>query len=172
MNCPRVLIAGIGNIFFGDDAFGVEVVRRLQQQRLPQGVAAIDFGIRGFDLAYAISGNYDAVILIDVISTGRPAGTLVVLEPEVEALEECDPEPSLEAHSLDPMRVLQYVVALGGPMPKLRLIGCQPASFGSAEQPQMSLSPAVSKAVDEAAALVYSVLGDMLAELRQQTVIQ
>jgi hydrogenase maturation protease len=165
---PRILIAGIGNIFFGDDAFGVEVVRRLQEQSLPPGVEAIDFGIRGFDLACAILSGYDAVILIDSVSHGGQSGALHVLEPDIEALAAADPEPAMEGHGLSPARVLQYVRALGGALPKLRLIGCEPATFGSDEQPQTELSPAVSRAVDEALPLVQTLVEQVSAEWAEQ----
>ena len=77
----RILIAGIGNIFLGDDAFGVEVARRLVRRRLPDGVRVVDFGIRGLDLTYALLDGYEAVILVDAAPRGGPPGTLYVLEP-------------------------------------------------------------------------------------------
>ena len=80
---PRILIAGIGNIFLGDDAFGVEVVRRLSTRKLPQNVRVTDFGIRGYDLAYALLDGYDTTILVDACPRGEPAGTLYVIEPDV-----------------------------------------------------------------------------------------
>lgn len=163
-NGPRILVAGIGNIFFGDDAFGVEVVRRLSKQSLPAGVTAVDFGIRGFDLACAIVAGYDVVIFVDAVSAGAEPGALRVLEPDVDALAAAGPEPIVEGHGLNPARVLQYVRALGGPVPKICLVGCEPASFGSEELPQMTLSPAVSKAADEALPLVRALLQQILAD--------
>ncbi|MDQ3686285.1 MAG: hydrogenase maturation protease, partial [Acidobacteriota bacterium] len=56
---PRILIAGIGNIFLGDDAFGCEVAQRLSGRTLPDEVRVVDFGIRGLDLAYALMDGYD-----------------------------------------------------------------------------------------------------------------
>ena len=83
MNTPDILIAGIGNIFLGDDAFGVEVVRELVQRQWPPEVCVVDFGIRGFDLACALAGDYDAAILVDAAQRGGPPGTLYVIEPDV-----------------------------------------------------------------------------------------
>ncbi len=80
---PRILIAGIGNIFLGDDAFGVEVVRRLAGRELPSNVTVTDFGIRGYDLAYALLDGYDTTILVDACPRGAAAGTLYVIEPEL-----------------------------------------------------------------------------------------
>ncbi len=77
MNPPRILVGGIGNIFLGDDAFGVEVVKRLAAQWLPPGVEVVDFGIKGLDLTYALLDGYDAVILVDAIPRGQRAGHAV-----------------------------------------------------------------------------------------------
>ena len=161
---PRILIAGIGNIFLGDDAFGVEVLRQLRHQPLPDGVEAIDFGIRGFDLACAILGGYDCVILVDATPRGGPPGTLYLLEPDVDALAAEQPQPELDGHGLSPARVLQYIRALGGPLPQLRLVGCEPATFGSEEQTPTGLSPAVSAAVSQAVALLLSLVEELAWE--------
>jgi hydrogenase maturation protease len=161
MKQSRVLIAGIGNIFLGDDAFGVEAVRRLLKQPLPEGVRAADFGIRGFDLACAMLDGYDAVILVDAACRGGLPGTLRVIEPEVTALTASDAAPAIERHSLDPAKVFQHVQALGGKLPILRLVGCEPASFGTDEEPQMGLSPAVAQAVEQAVPLIHALLSEL-----------
>ena len=166
MTKPRILIAGIGNIFLGDDAFGVEVLRRLWEQPLPESVRAVDFGICGFDLACAILDGYEAVILVDTVSRGGPPGTLYVLEPEL-------PEPASSeehfgllagGHALTPSRVLQWAGAVGGQMPLLRVVGCEPCTFGSADQPQMGLSPAVAAAVDQSLPLIEVLIKDLLLQ--------
>ena len=161
---PRILIAGIGNIFLGDDAFGIEVLRRLTEQPLPDGVEAIDFGIRGFDLACAIQGGYESVILVDATPRGGLPGTLYVLELDVDALTTDQPEPEFEGHSLTPAKVLQLVTMLGGPLPNLRLVGCEPATIGSLDQTQMGLSPAVAAAVDQALPLISSLVEQLSCE--------
>src|SRR5262245_23984623 len=116
---PRILIAGIGNIFLGDDAFGVEVVRRLADRHLPEGVRAHDFGIRGFDLANALLDGYDAAILVDALARGEEPGTLYVLEPDVDLPEDTTPIP---AHDLHPAQALRLVQAQGGRLPWLRVL--------------------------------------------------
>ena len=78
----RILIAGVGNIFHGDDAFGVEVIRALSTRPLPEQVVVEDFGIRSYDLAYALTDSYDAVILVDAMPRGRPPGTVSLVEPD------------------------------------------------------------------------------------------
>src|SRR3712207_6645350 len=104
----RILVAGIGNIFLGDDGFGVEVVRRLAGRELPAGVDVQDFGIRGLDLMYALGDGYDAAVLVDAVPRGEPPGTLSVIEPEPEA----DDVP-LDAHGMDPAKVLALAQQLG-----------------------------------------------------------
>ena len=163
MKSPRILIAGIGNIFLGDDAFGVEVVRHLAAEPLPAGVVAIDFGIRGFDLASAIVEGYDAVILVDAASRGGPPGTVYVIEQELESPRASAIE-AVEGHSLNPERVLQWVQAWGERVPPWRLVGCEPASFGSDCDPQMGLSAPVAAAVEGAMQLIHSLVAEFFRE--------
>ena len=84
MSEPRVLVAGIGNIFLGDDGFGVEVADRLAGRTLPDGVQVADFGIRGVHLAYELLDGYDALVLVDAVPMGEPPGTVAIIEPELE----------------------------------------------------------------------------------------
>lgn len=148
---PRILIAGIGNIFLGDDAFGVEVVRRLMQRTWPEGVRVADYSIRGFDLAFALMDEYDAFILIDAVPRGEEPGTLYTIEVDVDAVEEAT---SLEAHSLDPLRVLQMVKSMGGRPKRVLLIGCEPEQFGE----RMGLSATVEASVEEAVRMAESLI--------------
>src|ERR1041385_7749896 len=108
---PRVLVAGIGTIFLGDDGFGVEVVARLARRPQAPGVEIADFGIRGYDLASALLDDYAAALLVDALPQGREPGSLGVLEPDLSRLE----EPGLvDGHSLHPAEVLRLVPQLGG----------------------------------------------------------
>jgi hydrogenase maturation protease len=125
-----VLVAGIGNIFLGDDAFGVEVVRRLLARHQPEGVVVKDFGIRGLDLAYAMMEPWDLVILVDAISRGEAAGTLFVLEPE---LDNNGSHSTPDAHAMTPEKVLELVKSLGGQVPRTLVLGCEPAQLGGEE---------------------------------------
>jgi hydrogenase maturation protease len=160
---PRVLVAGIGNIFLGDDAFGVEVVRRLMQKKQPQGVRVVDYGIRGFDLAYALMDDYDMAILVDALPRGGTPGTLYLLEPEID---ENQTEPALpDTHGMNPLKVLSLVNTLGGRLRGLRVVGCEPATFGSDAEPVMGLSPAVAEVVEDAVGMVESLVNDTLEAL-------
>jgi hydrogenase maturation protease len=161
MERPRILIAGIGNIFLGDDAFGVEVVRRLGVRPLAEGVRALDFGIRGLDLAFALTDGWDLAVFVDAVPRGGPPGTLYVIEPDVKELE--GPETLVEAHALDPVRVLRLARSLGAELPPVRVVGCEPATLGTAEAPALGLSEPVAAAVGEAVLLIEGLVADALA---------
>jgi hydrogenase maturation protease len=155
---PTILIAGIGNIFLGDDAFGCEVVKRLGERAWPDNVRVVDFGIRGFDLAYALLDGYDVTIFVDATPRGLEPGTLYTIEPELEKIENIDVVGGMvDAHSMDPMKVLSMVKSMGGEFKKILLVGCEPATFGP-EEGQMGLSEPVEAAVDRAVKVVESLV--------------
>jgi len=159
---PSILIAGIGNIFLGDDGFGVEVVKRLAGGKVPNGVRIVDFGIRGFDLSYALQDDYDATILVDAHPHGEPPGTIYVVEPDLETLDSDDASPGIvETHGMNPINVLRMAKALNGRLGKVLLVGCEPATLGG-EEGQMGLSQPVEAAVDEAVKLIGSLVENML----------
>jgi hydrogenase maturation protease len=160
----RILIAGIGNIFLGDDAFGVEVVRRLA--KLPDSVRVVDFGIRGYDLAYAIMDGYEVTILVDATPRQGTPGTLYTIEPDLEQLEAR--ADSFEAHSLDPVKVLGLVRAMGGTFNRILVIGCEPGSLEDEEGGRMGLSPPVDAAADEAARMIEALVAKLLTEMPAQ----
>jgi hydrogenase maturation protease len=154
---PRLLIAGIGNIFLGDDAFGCEVLLRLAGLPRPDGVRLVDFGIRGFDLALALlDESVDVAILVDAVPRGEPPGTLYVIEPEWDRQTVPDAEVGspVEMHSLDPVKVLRLVLTLGGRPKRVLLVGCEPAPFDEDEEPPTELSAPVREAVDEAVRMI------------------
>ena len=160
----RILIAGIGNIFLGDDAFGSEVARRMMSRPLPEGVRVVDYGIRGLDLAYALLDDRDSTILVDAVPRGGPPGTLYVIEPDPIGVDELSPADAvIEAHGLDPMRVLRMAAAMGGRPRRVLVVGCEPVTLGSDEDPAMGLSPPVEAAVDEAILLIDSLVERLLA---------
>jgi len=139
----KILIAGVGNVFLGDDGFGVEVVRRLAGRRFPSGVRVADFGIRGFDLACALQEPHDLVLLVDAVRRGSAPGTLYLLE-----VGEADGGPvDFQGHGMDPAQVLRNARAMGGVPSRVRVVGCEPGSFGDPETGAMGLSPAVEAAI-------------------------
>lgn len=160
---PRILIACIGNIFLGDDAFGVEAARRLAARPLPEGVEARDFGIRSFDLAYALLDDWSAVILVDAVSRGEAAGTLFLIEPEVSELDEPADSTAFDAHTMNPVSVLRLAKSMGEIRPKIYLVGCEPGDLGG-EEGRMGLTPAVEAALPEAVAVTLQVAQDFLAK--------
>jgi hydrogenase maturation protease len=172
----RTLIAGIGNIFLGDDGFGCEVATRLAGSALPSGVRVVDYGIRGMHLAYDLAGGYQTAILVDATSRGEAPGTLYVIEPEVgppaaggdaggdaaryEKESAGEVSPLLDAHGMQPDVVLRLLDTLGGSRPeRLLIVGCEPASV----EYGIGLSDAVAAVVDRAAAVVLELVADELA---------
>jgi hydrogenase maturation protease len=159
---PNILVAGIGNIFLGDDAFGVEVVRRMAALKLPQSVRVSDFGIRGFDLAYALQDGYETTILVDACPRGQAPGTLYVIEPDLRALDNPDaPQATVEAHAMNPLSVLRMAKAMNIEVKKVLLVGCEPETLGG-EEGQMGLSASVEAAVNDAVKLVESLVNRIL----------
>jgi hydrogenase maturation protease len=158
---PRILIAGIGNIFLGDDSFGVEVARRLSGRELPAGVKVTDFGIRGYDLAYALLDGYDITILVDACPRGEAPGTLYVIEPDTGNLGDVTEHSPADAHTMNPLNVLRLAKSMGGSLHKVLLVGCEPATLGP-EEGQMGLSESVELAVVEAVTLVESLVSKIL----------
>jgi hydrogenase maturation protease len=162
MTRPRILVAGIGNIFLGDDAFGVAVAQRLLQRELPPEVRVVDFGIRGLDLTYALLEGYEAVILVDAVPRGGAPGTLYVLEPAKETPAD-DGDAVMQTHGMDPLKVLRLVEAMGGRIERLLLVGCElvpPAD--SHKDMQMGLSALVRDRVEEAVGLIESLVARLL----------
>jgi hydrogenase maturation protease len=161
MKRPRILVACVGNIFLGDDAFGVEVAQRLARRPLPEEVRVVDFGIRGLDLTYALLDGYETVILVDAVPRGGSPGTLYVLEPARDAL----PVPAgatIETHGMDPVKVLRLVEAMGGTIERLLLVGCEPTPDDTYEDMQAGLSDPVQAAVEEAIPLLESLIARLL----------
>ena len=147
----RVLVAGIGNIFCGDDGFGVEVVRRLAATRMPDGVKVVDFGIRGVHLAYEmLDGGYDQVIFVDALPQNAPPGTIVVVEADSECGDAGQDAAAWDAHGMQPTAVLRLLRRIGGQAPQVLVVGCQPSRLDE----EMGLSSAVAAAVDDAAQVV------------------
>lgn len=169
----RILIACIGNIFMGDDGFGVEVARRLMKRKVrpfPEGIQVVDFGIRGFDLAYALLDEYDILLLVDAVSRGGTPGTLYLIEPDLAGMTPENGAESmrvgLDAHSMDPVKVLAYASTLGARPIRTLLVGCEPSAISGNEDymdMQMGLSEPVLAAVDEAVKMIDSLVERLLA---------
>ncbi len=158
---PRVLVAGVGNIFLGDDAFGVEVVQKLLQRATPHGARVVDFGIRGLDLTYALLDGYDAVVVVDAMPRGGVPGTLYVLEPDRGEIAG-EGVPLIEGHGLDPVKVLRLAATMGARIEKLLVVGCEP-SPADPNNFQDGLSEPVRAAVAEAVPLIERLVAQLLA---------
>jgi hydrogenase maturation protease len=159
----RVLVAGIGNIFMADDGFGVEVARRLSERELPRGAEVSDFGIRGLDLVYALGEGFDAAVFVDAVPRGEQPGTLFVIEPE---LDTPAAPVALDAHGMDPVKVLALASQLGSVPERVLVVGCEPQVRMTGDEDELvgELSEPVRAALDEAVELVSSLLGELLEE--------
>jgi hydrogenase maturation protease len=156
----HILVAGIGNIFMADDGFGVAVAQRLAQRELPEGVDVVDFGIRGMDLVFALGEGYDAAVFVDAVPRGEQPGTLFVIEP---SLGEAEGPVMLDAHGMDPAKVLALAGQMGPVPERILVVGCEPQVRMTGDEDELvgDLSEPVRAALDEAVALVESVVEDL-----------
>ncbi|MCW3022063.1 MAG: hydrogenase maturation protease [Conexibacter sp.] len=162
----QILVAGVGNAWLQDDAFGGEGARRLDERGVPEGVTVMNFGTGGLDLAYEIMRGYDALVLLDASRQGGEPGTLYVLEPDMEELTgPIEDGDVINPHGMDPQTVLRFVGAIGGFSGRIVVIGCEP---GEVDDVGLGLTPAVEGAVERALALV----SETLEELRTDAAYQ
>jgi hydrogenase maturation protease len=172
----RTLVAGVGNIFLGDDGFGVEVARRLADRgrELPAGVEVADFGIRGVHLALQLMDGYDCLVLVDAMPRGEQPGTVYVVEPDLAGVGVDPDDPATgpvavpDAHSMDPGTVLALLATVNGgtvPVRRVVVVGCEPADVAD----RIGLSPTVAAAVDPAADAVVELLTQTPVEARGGT---
>jgi hydrogenase maturation protease len=166
----KVLIACVGNIFLGDDGFGVEVARSLSKRQLPEGVSVKDYGIRGFDLAYALLDPWDLVIMVDALPRGEAAGTLYVIEPELNGPASAD--IALNPHGMDPVRVLSLAASMGAISAQVLVVGCEPHDFGDELEGRMGLSSPVQAAVEAASDMILDLAASKASECRQANPVQ
>jgi len=165
----RVLVAGIGNMFLGDDGFGVEVVRRMDRSALPANVEVADYGIRGVHLAYELlNGRHDVLVMVDAVPVEGPPGTLAVIEVDAASVDGAAPgadpadplgPPAVDGHGMHPVAVLRLLRQLGGELPRVLVVGCRPAVIDEC----MELSQPVHAAVENAVRLVTELACDEAA---------
>jgi hydrogenase maturation protease len=166
----KVLIACVGNIFLGDDGFGVEVARSLSQRQLPEGVSVKDYGIRGFDLAYALLDPWDLVIMVDALSRGEAAGTLYVIEPELNGPASAD--TAINPHGMDPVRVLSLAASMGTISAQVLVLGCEPHDFGDELEGRMGLSSPIQGVVEAASDMILDLVASKASESRQANAVR
>lgn len=156
----RILVAGIGNAWMKDDAFGGKVAERLEGA-LPDEAAVFDFGTGGLDLAYEAMRGYDALILIDISRQGGDPGTLYVMDAEPDDLNPIEDGEMLSPHGMDPETVLRFVKAVGGWPGKVKIVACEPTVV---EEMGLEMSPAVEAAVDRAVDVVKGTVAELLTD--------
>lgn len=152
------MIAGIGNLFLGDDGFGCELARRVAERPLPQAVRVVDFGIRSLDLTYALLEEYQAVILLDAAPRGHAPGTLSIIPPQIEAA----PNILFDGHAMNPVKVLEAVSALGGGVDHVLLLACEPTPRDPDADWERALSDPVRSALAAAVEMVESIVARLI----------
>lgn len=159
----QVLIAGIGNAWQRDDGFGSEVARRLEGRELPDGIAVIDFGTGGLDLAYQVMYGYDGLLMIDVSRQGGSPGTLYVMEVDEDEVPGGSVEDGevLNPHAMDPETVLRFIKITGGWPGKVVIVACEPETV---EEMGVGLTPVVEEAVERAVELVLETAKELLSD--------
>jgi hydrogenase maturation protease len=158
----RILIAGVGNTWLRDDGFGGEVARRLEQHELPDGVAVMDAGTGGLDLAYEVMRGYEALIILDVARQGGDPGTLYVIEPDEDSVAGAiEDGEQINPHAMDPQTVLRFVKSIGAWPGRVIVIACEPAEI---EDAGWGLSDPVKEAVERAVQLVVETIDELRAE--------
>jgi hydrogenase maturation protease len=155
----RILVAGIGNAWMRDDGFGGEVARRLDQLELPEGVAVMDVGTGGLDLAYEVMRGYDALVMLDVSRQGGEPGTLYVMEAEEDSVDGAIEDGEvINPHGMDPQTVLRFVKSIGAWPGKVVVIACEPEAV---EEMGWGLTESVQGAVERAVTLVVETVGEL-----------
>jgi len=155
----KLLVAGIGNILFGDDGFGPEVARVLAAEPI-EGVKIEDYGIRGLHLAYELVSGYDRAFLIDAVPRGGEPGTLYVVEPE-----SSETSASPDPHRMDLENVFAFLKLTGGEAPPITIVGCEPSTAGEV----MGLTEPVRAAVRPAVELIRRLVREALGSSAQSS---
>jgi hydrogenase maturation protease len=145
----RVLVAGVGNVFCGDDGFGSEAARRLANESLAPGVTVVDFGIRSVHLAFQLLEPFELVIVLDALARGGAPGTLYLVEPEDVAA-----RPAGNAHAMDVGAAISMAREMGATPGRLLVVGCEPYDVSE----RLGLSAPVERAIPSALDLVRDVL--------------
>ena len=150
----QILIAGIGNIFFGDDAFGCETIKSLRGENFPANIKIVDFGIKTRDLAFEIGGDYDLIILIDAVIRGEKAGTVYLLELPTN---DFDNQKTVAAHDLKLRETIVFACELGARPKEILLVGCEPETLDGAD-----LSAPVRSAIAKAVEVIKKIIADKI----------
>jgi hydrogenase maturation protease len=162
----KILIAGIGNAWMGDDGFGSEVVKRLGETELPHGVAVMDFGTGGLNLAYEVMRGYDALMILDISEQGGTPGTLYVIEADVDAVDgNIQDGDTLNPHGMDPKTMLRFVKSIGAWPGKVVVIACEPQTVAEIG---FKLSESVAGAVEPAVELVLKTIAELQTDAAYQ----
>jgi len=163
----KILIAGIGNAWMGDDGFGSEVVKRLGELELPRGVAVMDFGTGGLNLAYEVMRGYDALMMLDISEQGGTPGTLYVIEADEETIDgSIEDGATINPHGMDPKTMLRFVKSIGAWPGKVVVIACEPQTVAEIG---FQLSESVAGALEPAVQLVLETIAELQTDAAYET---
>jgi hydrogenase maturation protease len=155
----KILVAGVGNAWMGDDGFGAEVVSKLGEIELPRGVAVMDFGTGGLNLAYEVMNGYDALMILDISQQGGTPGTLYVIEADEDSIDgNIEDGATINPHGMDPKTMLRFVKSIGAWPGKVVVIACEPQTV---EEIGFQLSESVAGAVEPAIKLVLETIAEL-----------
>jgi hydrogenase maturation protease len=158
----KILVAGVGNAWMGDDGFGAEVVKRLGELELPRGVVVMDFGTGGLNLAYEVMRGYDALLILDISEQGGTPGTLYVIEADEDSVQAgIDDGDTLNPHGMDPKTMLRFVKSIGAWPGKVLVIACEPQTVAEIG---FKLSESVAGALDPAVDLVLKTVTELQSD--------
>ena len=160
----KVLVAGVGNVLRGDDAFGVEVARRMATETLPPEVRVVETGIAGVALVHELQEGWDALIVVDAVARDKTPGTVMLIELEVANIDEMTwaqrSDFLADMHLATPERALMLARALGVLPPQVLMVGCQPVD---AEEVGEGMSAPVEAAVALAVRVIHEQVAKLLA---------
>jgi hydrogenase maturation protease len=163
----KILIAGVGNAWMGDDGFGAEVVKRLGEMELPRGVVVMDFGTGGLNLAYEVMRGYDGLMILDISEQGGTPGTLYVIEADEDSVQgSIEDGDTLNPHGMDPKTMLRFVKSIGAWPGKVVVIACEPQTVAEIG---FQLSESVAGAVEPAVELVLKTIADLQTDAAYQS---
>jgi hydrogenase maturation protease len=148
----KILVAGSGNKYRGDDGFGPHAVEALQREALAGDVEVRDVGMCGVTLATDL-GDYDLVIFIDAVQKGGEPGTIYKTEIKAEEVQELHSDEEKHAFIYDIREssledLLVYARAIGTLPPTTMVFGCEIQEITMSEKMTPPVAAAVPKVVD------------------------
>ena len=166
---PKILIAGVGNELRQDDAFGMLLAQKLQQETsLPSSVKVMEIGSGGIHLVQQLFDKYDVLILLDIVKWGGAAGTIHFKEVEVKDIAQLPIDEKndflADMHYINPLKALMMAKAINVLPKQVLFIGCE-----SEEHEEIGIG--VSAAVEAALPLAFDRVKNWVLGKKQEVLI-